>query len=292
MSTPSQLSTPISPLRQESTFNFSELLTHSIPSKNLRNLDQSILARSTAPNKCSLNSIIIDTNFDTSIKLHEWISQLFPEINNLVNVENMNEAQGIIFENKIDLIFSEAESVKEVTAFNSIKNQFEIIAMSENSKDAIHALRNNLCGFISKPLDVDDVAISIQCAITKLMKVRTQQKPSNNHHLPHDKLVGIPTMEGIEFINTDEIIRCEGLQKCTRIITVEKSDIISSYNIGEFRKLLEEQGFFSCHKSHLINLKFVKKYTREGFIFFNTTSKPVPLARRKKYDFLSQMRHL
>lgn len=110
--------------------------------------------------------------------------------------------------------------------------------------------------------------------------------------LPHTKLVGVPTIEGIEFVDIDQVIRCEGLQKCTLIVTTEKSDIISSYSIGKFADLLQKDGFFPCHRSHLINLKFVKKYTREGYIFFSAASKPVPLARRRKCEFLGLMRHL
>ncbi len=121
---------------------------------------------------------------------------------------------------------------------------------------------------------------------------KESQKFQNSYPLPHTKLIGIPTIEGMEFINTEKIIRCEGLQKCTLIVTLEKSDIISSYNIGRFAELLKKSGFFSCHRSHLINLQFVKKYTREGYIFFSVDSKPVPLARRKKCAFLSEMRHL
>lgn len=126
----------------------------------------------------------------------------------------------------------------------------------------------------------------------KERKPRIFQKSRNTYPLPHTKLIGIPTIEGLEFIDTDKIIRCEGLQKCTLIVTTEKTDIISSYNIGKFVDLLEENGFFHCHRSHLINLQYVKKYTREGYIFFSANSKPVPLARRKRSAFLGEMRHL
>lgn len=120
----------------------------------------------------------------------------------------------------------------------------------------------------------------------------TDQNIHNRFPLPHTRLVGIPTIECMEFIDTEKIIRCEGLQKCTLIVTTEKTDIISSYNLGKFADLLKENGFFQCHRSHLINLKFVKKYTREGYIIFNASSKPVPLARRRKSDFLNQIKHL
>lgn len=109
--------------------------------------------------------------------------------------------------------------------------------------------------------------------------------------LPHTKLIGIPTMEGIDFLYAHEIIRCEGLQKCTRIVSTRGSAMVSAYNIGEFKKLLEVYGFFSCHKSHLINLMHVKKLTREGFVYLSDNG-AVPLARRKRLEFLALLRHL
>lgn len=118
------------------------------------------------------------------------------------------------------------------------------------------------------------------------------RKAPPSRALPHTKLVGVPTIEGLEFVNIDHVVRCEGLQKCTLIVTTEKSDVISSYSIGKFAELLRKDGFFPCHRSHLINLKFVKKYTREGYIFFSVSSKPVPLARRRRCEFLALMRHL
>ena len=97
-----------------------------------------------------------------------------------------------------------------------------------------------------------------------------------------------PTLKGFDFISIHDIIRCEGLQKCTRIITQEKSDIISSYNIGEFVKRLEKHGFFQNHKSHLINLRHIKQYYKEGTIKMADNSF-VPVSKRKKSQFLKLM---
>ena len=84
--------------------------------------------------------------------------------------------------------------------------------------------------------------------------------------------IGIPTMEGYEIIQPEDVIRCEGMQNCTRIITKERSDIISSYNLGKFIKLFGNEIFFSPHKSHLINFLHVKKYLKEGTIIMNDGS--------------------
>ncbi len=111
------------------------------------------------------------------------------------------------------------------------------------------------------------------------------------HEKKTDVLVGIPTLDGFDFFFVREIIRCEGLQKCTRIVTTTKTDIISSYNIGEFRKMLERHQFFSPHKSHLINLGFILKYKREGTIVLRDNT-CIPVSKRKKSEFLDLMLHL
>jgi len=95
----------------------------------------------------------------------------------------------------------------------------------------------------------------------------------------------------MEILNTSEIIRCEGLQKCTRIVALKRSNIVSSYNLGEFKKLLQIPYFFSPHKSYLINLKFVQKYLKEGSILM-TDNKWVPVSRRNKKKFLDCILHV
>ena len=238
------------------------------------------------------NSIIIDPHSDCSSILTTWLDRLFPEIKNVSSVKSLDEARKVMLSNKIDIIFSDVEVIDEIATITSGSFSYGIISISESSEDAVRALRNNRCGFIKIPLDLKEVAISVQCALNNLAKSRMEQSSDKRSELPHSKLVGIPTLEGIEFINTDEIIRCEGLQKCTVIVTTQKTDVISSYNLGKFKELLEGRGFFSCHRSHFINLKFVKKYSREGYIYFNATSKPVPLARRRKSEFLSKLNHI
>jgi two-component system LytT family response regulator len=177
-----------------------------------------------------------------------------------------------------------------------VDTTYEIIYTSNQSKDAIQAIRQDACGFILKPMNVSDIIVSVESAMRKLSD-RIQQRLLGSSPaqevvaLPHKKLMGIPTLDGIDFLYTHEIVRCEGLQKCTRIISTRKVNMISAYNIGEFRRMLEQHGFFSCHKSHLINLMHVKKFSREGYLFL-IDNVAVPLARRKRFEFLDHLNHI
>lgn len=112
--------------------------------------------------------------------------------------------------------------------------------------------------------------------------------PCVQKHAP--SLIGIPTIDGLEFLKAKEIIRCEGLQRLTKVFTAGGT-IISSYNIGEFCKLLGPYGFFSPHKSHLINLQYLRSYQIGGVITLRDGSQ-APLARRRREAFLERVLHL
>lgn len=102
-------------------------------------------------------------------------------------------------------------------------------------------------------------------------------------------IVGIPTEEGLELMPASDIMRCEGLNKYTMIVTTNKERLISSYNIGEFCKILQMFGFFSAHKSHLVNLRCVRRLTNENQLVLHDGSL-VPLSRRRRLDFLQRFR--
>ena len=144
----------------------------------------------------------------------------------------------------------------------------------------------NLCNQMTNALLLKKQADDLQ-----FLKNKLELLEKLLHEKKTDVLVGIPTLDGFDFFFVREIIRCEGLQKCTRIVTTTKTDIISSYNIGEFRKMLERHQFFSPHKSHLINLGFILKYKREGTIVLRDNT-CIPVSKRKKSEFLDLMLHL
>jgi len=239
-----------------------------------------------------IESIIIDHESDATCFLKECLHSKFPDI--AVSGEASDYFQGceLIKRFNPELVFSEMKAGSKIRSLVA-EYAFETVYISARAEDALCAFRQNACGFILKPLNVAEIVNSVATVMRRFSERDSHPTAviSRENLLPHTRLIGIPMMDGIEFLSAHEIIRCEGLQKCTRIVSMRKNDLVSSYNIGEFRKLLEEYGFFACHKSHLINLMHVKKITREGFIYL-TDNSPVPLARRKRQEFLSNLKHL
>lgn len=209
------------------------------------------------------------------------------------------KAMQLIQDHQPGLVFIEKGSCKEsccklmeqVTSLD-----LETIIISNEKVFAFNAIHYQVSGFLLKPIQNESLVKAVQKVINNIRRRKEQLEKrllfqQMLHQLPGKNLIGIPTMEGFEFIAIHDIIRCEGLQKCTRVITKDRTDIISSYNLGEFIKLLCTYRFFSPHRSHLINLDYIRKYYREGSIMM-TNGSVVPVSKRRKTEFLSQMIHI
>ncbi len=152
------------------------------------------------------------------------------------------------------------------------------------------------CTFLANSFQVNELLMAVDYAqhwIRLRQEQQAQRKIMNQmlKSLCPNNLIAIPTRDGIEFLKAEEVIRCEGLQKYTLIIATEGRDFISSYNIGEYSKMLQCHGFFSTHKSHLINMRHIRKLSNEGTILMNNGSY-VPLSRRRKRAFLDHIQQM
>jgi hypothetical protein len=145
-----------------------------------------------------------------------------------------------------------------------------------------------------KPLQVSDLLITLLNgrSFVELRRAFQHQQEMLSQILERQNnpgIVGIPMENGMEFLPARSIVRCEGLNKYTMIITDQKGQLVSSYNIGEFHKLLHQHGFFAPHKSHLINLRCIRRLTNENQIVLQDGSL-VPLSRRRRMEFVQRFR--
>lgn len=242
-----------------------------------------------------IKAVIIDDEKKAAEVLAHKIHELDNSINVLAKINDAEDAIEYMNNHTIDLVFLDIEMPMK-SGFDILKelNQlnFEIIFVTGYQNYAIQAIKFSAIGYILKPVDEDDLLAAIKHAKTKISEKKSNER--NRHLLDNlilnnkDKKIGIPTMYGLEFVKLSSITRCEGLQKCTKVVIDGKDNIVSSYNIGEFIKLLGPYDFFATHKSHLINMSKIRTYMKEGTIHMEDDS-VVPLARRRKQLFMEML---
>ncbi len=236
-----------------------------------------------------ITSLLLDQQPDALLRLENKINKICPNIVVTAATNCLQEANQFILEKKIELLFLDvATGGTPLFDFRSttVSPDLEIVFLTKEKSLTLDVMKKCSIQYLSKPV-LDKELISVANAVEHNIQ---RKKEATQFLLKRGKfkndLIGIPTMEGYEFISAHKIIRCEGLQKCTRVVTQDRSDIVSSYNLGVFKKLLQPFGFFLPHKSFLINLSLIKKFHKEGTITM-VDGTYVPLARRKRNDFLN-----
>lgn len=247
----------------------------------------------------TVSAVLIDDEDKALQVLKQKLATYCPQIEVKGVASSSAEGYELINSLKPQLVFLDV-AMPEESGFDLLKRlpqlEFEIIFVTGFNNYALDAIRFSAIGYILKPVENEDLIAVVQKAVQRITEKLDSER---NRRLLENLLnpghvrnrIGIPTEAGLEFVPTDEIVRCEGFQKYTKVHMLGRKETLSSYNIGEFRKLLENYGFFAIHKSHLINLLHIKRYDKEGTVFMVDGS-PVPVSRRKKQEFLELLTRL
>ncbi|MEM7373492.1 MAG: LytTR family DNA-binding domain-containing protein [Bacteroidota bacterium] len=242
-----------------------------------------------------ISTMVVDTKAVFSDVLENHLLTFFPYIKIIGKVSSQTEALSLLKVCQPDLLFLDVSTTSLIVEGNLRQDAFGIemifLAGAEGARQENRPL--SPLGFLSLPINIQELISAVTFIQSRIQSKRFQLENRRIlsqllRSVPPNNMFSIPTLNGFEFVKLEEIIRCEGLQKYTRLITTEKSDIISSYNIGHFCDLLKEYGFFSTHRSHLVNLRYIKRFQSEGTLTMSDGSL-VPVSRRRKTAFIEQV---
>ena len=243
-----------------------------------------------------LNTLIIDDEKKLREVLRIKLSQHCQEVNVIGQAENALDAFQKITALKPDLVFLDIAMPGE-SGFELLKRfdniDFEIIFVTGFNEYALDVLKVSAVDYLLKPVKTESIVRAVEKAQQRYdEKSRLAKYEILKHNLEHigdqNTKIAISGSTAYEFVKVCDIIRCEGWQKYTKIHLKNGEVIVSSYNLGTFRDMLESYNFYSTHKSHLININHIHRYLKDGTIVLSDGSS-VPVARRRKDDFFEQV---
>ncbi len=246
-----------------------------------------------------IRAIVVDDEPKARELLANKLTKNCPQVLVIGIAESAEVARDLVDKEKPDLVFLDVAMPGE-SGFDFLKKfsslDFEIIFVTGFNDYALDAIKFCAIGYVLKPIRNADLIEAVDNAHRRILDKRMLERNQhfltniNNPGSPSNR-IGIPTTEGLEFVSTSEIIRCEGVQRCTKVHLTSRKSLISSYNLGVFVKLLKGYGFYDVHKSHLINLAQIKRYNRTGEVEMLDNS-VIPVSRRRRNDFLEQLQRI
>ena len=99
--------------------------------------------------------------------------------------------------------------------------------------------------------------------------------------------IALTTAEGLVFKKIQDIVRCESDRMYTVVTMADGEKLMVSKPMGQLEEILDGQGFFRVHNSHLINMNHIRQFVRaDGGYVVMEDGATVSVARNRKDDFL------
>jgi two-component system, LytTR family, response regulator len=171
---------------------------------------------------------------------------------------------------------------------------FELIFTTSYDQYAIKAIRFSALDYLLKPIDREELQLSVQKVEQRLQAPLPQQidllfqKLQNSVH-PLSK-IAIPTMEGLQMVTVEHIVHCASDSNYTILTLKSQQKVIASRTLKEIEELLEEYSFLRVHHSNLVNLNEVHKYIKgEGGYLVMSDGSSINVSRSRKEGLLRKL---
>lgn len=242
-----------------------------------------------------INAVIVEDEPGNVRILYKLLQTYCPQVKLCGHAGSVDLAFELVKEVKPELIFLDIE-MPGGNAFNLLDRlkplTFEVIFVSAYDNYTLKAIKYSALDYILKPVNIEELISAVNKVVEKMNSQQMQQRIEslfNNLNTSKKSLqsLAVPANFGYEFIVVNSIIRCEANGKYTYFYMNDGRKIISVKNLKEYEDLLSAEVFFRIHNSHLINVNFIKRYHKSKGIIEMDDGVKIPLAARRKKEFLS-----
>ena len=243
--------------------------------------------------------IIIDDEKNAREALSKIIERYFnTKIKILYAADSVKEGVFAINKYRPDIVFLDIEMPEEngfkLFDYFDIYN-FEVIFTTAYKQYAIDAIKFAALDYLLKPINY----IDLRDVLTRLEK-KQQNNPNtaqieaflsnlNNDPGNYNK-IALPTMDGFQLEKVNNIVYCQAEETYCKIFTNRNEVILVARTLKNIEELLPEELFFRIHKSHLVNMNYIKSYNKSGgYSITLENGVELDVATRRNDEFLKAL---
>jgi two-component system LytT family response regulator len=239
-----------------------------------------------------IKSVIVEDEDAARAALKSYLDKYCPQIELIGEAKNAKEGIEIINNLKPQLVFLDVE-MPYGNAFDVLEqtknHHYETIFATAFSEYSLKALNQSAAYYLLKPINIEELILSVN---------KVQQQINTNELLNRNKIIVenfnqpsydqqkiiLPTLEGFEVAKVSNISRLKGNGNFTDIYFNDGSKKMICRFLKHFDELLSIP-FIRVHKSHIININYVKSYNKGGYIILLDSSE-IELSATYKAHFL------
>jgi|SRR5690606_10384494 len=240
-----------------------------------------------------LKAVIVDDEIKALQSLSWELTNLSDEVDIVASFTDAHEALLYLELNSPDCLFLDIEmpTMDGFQFIRALKNKdFPVVITTAYNQYALQALKNEAIDYLLKPIDSDDLQVTIgkikrynakNMTVERLEKILLDRSSE-----AHNKKITINTDGRLVFLNSDDILFAESDGNYSTIFLKDGQSILLTKKLKEVNSLLPENNFFRIHNSYIININKIKEfYKTDGYVVLESNHK-IPVSRQKKSDFL------
>lgn len=243
-----------------------------------------------------IKSVIVEDEMAAREALKNYLSKYCPQVEVIGEAQNIKEAVPLLHETLPQLVFLDVE-MPFGNAFDVLEAckdlQFETIFVTAFSEYSLKALNQSAAYYLLKPISIEELIV----AVNKVQQHIINNELFNRNKIivenfretkPEKQQVILPTLEGFEVVKMEEIVRLRGNGNFTDIYLSNGSKKMVCRFLKHFSELLPFP-FIRVHKSHIINVNFVKSYNKGGFLTLHDATE-IEVSPTYKDEFLQKFK--
>lgn len=248
-----------------------------------------------------IKAIIVDDEQRSREALNGLIERYCPEVFIISEATGCNDGIDKARKFEPDLVFLDIQ-MPDGSGFNFLeafdKINFEVIFTTAHDQFAIKAIKYSALDYLLKPVDPDELKVAIHKYLQKNDKGKINDNIKvllDNIKSPQNdaKKIILSTSEGMHIVSTDDIVRCESDDYYTNYFFVNGTSLLISKTLKQNEAMLSDFDFIRPHKSHLVNIKYIKSFLKvDGGYILMTDGSKIPVSRRKRESIVEILSHL
>ena len=215
-----------------------------------------------------MRSIIVDDELIARNVLENYINKYCPSVELIGQAQHIKEAVPMIQSLQPQLVFLDVE-MPFGNAFDVLEacgdQSFETIFITAFSEYSMKALNRSAAYYILKPIDISELITAVNKVQENILKKeelnRNRILLQNLKLKPDQQQIVLPTLQGFDVIKTSDITKLQAKGNFTEVHLTNGTHKLICKFLKHFDDLLESP-FIRIHRSYIINLHFIKSYSK------------------------------
>jgi two-component system, LytTR family, response regulator len=239
-----------------------------------------------------IKAIVVDDEAASRNVLRSYLEKYCTDVQVVAEADSVSTALTAIGHHAPDVVFLDVE-MPHGNGFDLLeqlgtKVNFETVFVTAFDHYALQALNFSAAHYLLKPVSIEELEIAVekirQRRDAHTAALRAQVLIENRSITDRrNKKIVLPLLDGFEVVKADDVIVCVANDNFTDFHLVGKPRKMICRTLKFYEELLEGCGFMRVHKSYLVNLEHVVKYTKgKGGELMMADGTSVPVSPQKK----------